>query len=148
MEFGESVRSYKIIQKALNLERPKHVNLIDVYIRYQLRLINLTEFVTKKKKMGKKYFCRCRYFLLFLIIIYYVNKVFRNATPPPTPNIKNHPFWTSYPKNVENFQTWRKFFLFNIFRQIFIIFSSLLLFVVLFNSFVLKQMSCICRVEI
>jgi len=77
MEFGESVRSYKIIQKALHLERPKHVNLIDVYIRYQLRLINLTEFVTKKKKMGKKYFCMCRYFLLFLIIIYYVNKVFR-----------------------------------------------------------------------
>ena len=52
MEFGESVRSYEIIQKALHLERPKHVNLIDVYIRYQLRLINLTEFVTKKEKDG------------------------------------------------------------------------------------------------
>ena len=54
MEFGESVRSYKIIQKALHLERPKHVNLIDVYIRYQLRLINLTEFVTKKEKRWVK----------------------------------------------------------------------------------------------
>ena len=70
MEFGESVRSYKIIQKALHLERPKHVNLIDVYIRYQLRLINLTEFVTKKKKMGKKYFCMCRYF--FTLSHYYI----------------------------------------------------------------------------
>ena len=68
MEFGESVRSYKIIQKALHLERPKHVNLIDVYIRYQLRLINLTEFVTKKKKMGKNIFVCVDIFYSFSLL--------------------------------------------------------------------------------
>ena len=57
MEFVESEGSCKLMhKKTLHSERPKHVNLIDVYIRYQLRTINLTWFV-RKKKTGKIFVC-------------------------------------------------------------------------------------------
>ena len=124
MEFKKSVRSYKIIHnKRSNPHNMKlQISLISTY--FFLGNITYLRVLVTKKWRRVKYLCV--YLSLFLIIIYYINKVCRNGSTSYTKQTK--PSILNIKPKKSKFQNLAEILFIYLFPPHLYNFSSLLLF--------------------